>query len=583
LAKTERRAKGVALKTSKAKPSKKKSKSSPAHNHTESYQHPEASLIARPEVGQEARFKKRRPKATYRYDSSLAPEMNWDGQNPAREHGEWLIARIEEASKLENAHPPFAFSEPRTFTSSDGTIVARVRNLVDATEQLRRLSRPFLNWSGKAERLSFDVPTLPLFVHERLSTQAIIETLKGHRKDVAQISIFDLFGDPQRSLGDAITKAYEHQDKWVNRLVLGDSLVVMNSLLQYEGLGGQVQMVYIDPPYGVSFGSNFQPFVRTPSVDGSNKDEEMTREPEMVKAYRDTWELGLHSYLTYLRDRIVTARELLHASGSLFVQISDTNLHHVRAILDSVFGAENFVSQISFQTTSGFNTSTIATLGDFILWYARDAKRVKVRKLYQNQPAEPGEGNAKWVLLGDGTYRGVTAAEKRGETPLPSGRFYSPDNMLSQGAAKDSQPFQYLGKTYEPGPNHHWKANYPKGMERLGAAGRIHVAKNSIRYRRFVDDFPYQEIGNIWVDTLTGSFTDEKLYVVQTNPRVVERCMLLTTDPGDLVIDPTCGSGTTAFVAEHNGADAGLRSTRAVFRSRSRGSDCCQRHTLISN
>lgn len=520
---------------------------------TESYSHPDATLIARPEAGQQSRFKKKKPKATYRYDSSLAPEMNWDGQNPAREHGEWLIACIEDAAKLADSKPPFTFSEPRHFASADGRITATATGLADATEQLKRLSQPYLDWSGKAERLSFDVPTLPLFVHERLSTQAIIETLKSHRKDAAQSSMFDLFGDPQRPLADAITKAYEHQDKWVNRLILGDSLVVMNSLLQYEGMGGQVQMIYIDPPYGVKFGSNFQPFVRTPSVDGT-KDDDMTREPEMVKAYRDTWELNLHSYLTYLRDRFTVCRDLLTQSGSMFVQISDTNLHHVRSVMDAVFGPENFVSQISFQTTSGFNTSTIATLGDFILWYARDAKSLKVNKLYQNQPPILGEGNARWVLMPDGSYRGVTAAEKRGEIPIPAdARLYKPGDIKSQGAAKEDQTFVFEGKKYHPGKNHHWKANFPVGMDRLAAAGRIHVAENSIQYRRFADDFPYQEIGNLWTDTLTGSFTDDKLYVVQTNPKVVERCMLLATNPGDLVIDPTCGSGTTAFVAEQWG------------------------------
>jgi adenine-specific DNA-methyltransferase len=268
------------------------------------YRHPEATNLARPEAGQQARFRKRKPKVTYRYDSSLSPSMEWDGQRAAREHGEWLIACITDASKLATTNPPFTFAEPRRFASTDGRILAEARSLTDATDQLRRLSRPFLNWAGKAERLSFDVPTLPLFVHERLSTKAIVETLRSHRKDAAQATMFDLFGDPQRPLADAITKAYEHQDKWVNRLILGDSLVVMNSLLHFEGLGGQVQMIYIDPPYGIKFGSNFQPFVRKRDV-SHNDDADMTREPEMVKAYRDTWEIGLHSYLSYLRDRLL--------------------------------------------------------------------------------------------------------------------------------------------------------------------------------------------------------------------------------------------------------------------------------------
>jgi adenine-specific DNA-methyltransferase len=258
--------------------------------------------LARPEAGQQARFRKRKPKVTYRYDSSLSPSMEWDGQSASREQGEWLIGCMSDASKLSKANPPFTFAEPRQFTSTDGRIIAQVRGVADAMDQLQRLGRPFLNWAGKAERLSFDVPTLPLFVHERLSTLAIIETLRGHRKDAAQTNMFDLFGDPQRPLADAITKAYEHQDKWVNRLILGDALLVMNSLLHYEGLGGQIQMIYVDPPYGVKFGSNFQPFVRKRDV-SHNNDDDLTREPEMVKAYRDTWELAcIRTWLTCATD-----------------------------------------------------------------------------------------------------------------------------------------------------------------------------------------------------------------------------------------------------------------------------------------
>ena len=327
----------------------------------------------------------------------------------------------------------------------------------------------------------------------------------------------------------------------------------MNSLLEKEGMAGKVQMVYIDPPYGITYKSNFQPFVNKRDVtDG--RDEDLTQEPETIRAFRDTWELGIHSFLTYVRDRLLLARELLTESGSVFVQISDENLHHIRELTDEVFGTDNFVSLISFQTTSGFATKTLATLGDFLLWYARDKAKVKVHKLYEEQPLVPGEGNARWLLLPDGSYRGVTAVERCGEKSLPHGvRLYNPDNIQSQGAASEPQPFEYEGKTYRPAPNSHWKANYPKGMERLASEGRIHVAKNSIRYRRFHDDFPFQERGNIWTDTITGSFTDEKIYAVQTNTKVIERCLLLATDPGDLVFDPTCGSGTTALVAEQWG------------------------------
>ena len=514
----------------------------------EGYRHPEASALLRPDVGTQAQFRKKKKPATWRYDPSLSPALDWDGENPAREQAEVKIAALQERI----ARLAATIGEDNAGTISDGDLDIARKELATAraeADDLQALSRPFLNWAGKAERLSFEVPTLPLFVHERLSTAAIVETLKGHRRD-RQASNFDLFGESDLPIHERLLKAYEHRDGWVNRLVLGDSLVVMNSLLHYEGLGGHVQTIYMDPPYAVKFGSNFQPFVRKRDVT-HGADDDMVREPEMVQAYRDTWELGVHSFLTYLRDRLLLARELLHPSGSIFVQMSDTNLHHVREVMDEVFGAECFVSQISFQTTSGFQTRTLATLGDFLLWYARDPERLKVRKLFEEQPVVLGEGNARWVLERGGTYRGVRAAEKRGEVPVPEdARLYSPGDLQSQGASREPQPFEFKGKIYRPGANAHWKPNYPEGLERLAAAGRIHVAANSLRYRRFASDIPYKERGNLWTDTLTGSFTDEKLYVVQTNPKVVERCLLMTSDPGDLVLDPTCGSGTTAWCAE---------------------------------
>ncbi len=504
--------------------------------------------MLRPDIGTQAQFRKRKKPVTYRYDSSLSPALDWDGQNPHREPAEAKIAALQERI----ARLAAMVGEKADGHLSDDDLAAIRTDLAAAHGEvtaLKALSRPFLNWAGKAERLSFDAPTLPLFIHERLSTAAIIETLKGHAKE-HQKNQFQLFGESDLSIHDRLLKAYEHRDGWVNRLVLGDSLVVMNSLLHYEGLGGQVQTVYMDPPYAVKFGSNFQPFVRKRGVI-HGADDDMVREPETVQAYRDTWELGVHSFLTYLRDRLLLARELLHPSGSIFVQMSDTNLHHVREVMDEVFGAECFVSQISFQTTSGFRTRTLATLGDFLLWYARDPERLKVRKLFEKQPTVPGEGNARWVLLPDGRYRGVTASEKRREAPLPEdARLYKPGDLQSQGASSKPQPFEFEGKVYRPGPNAHWKPGYPEGLNRLAEAGRIHVAANSLQYRRFASDFPYRELGNIWTDTLTGSFTGEKMYVVQTNPKVVERCLLMTSDPGDLVLDPTCGAGTTAWCAE---------------------------------
>jgi adenine-specific DNA-methyltransferase len=487
------------------------------------YRHPEAESPMRPEVGTQAQFKKKLPPKTYRYDSSLSPALDWDGQNPAREQGEALIREILEAQELEGVKA--------------------------AASKLKALSKPFLNWAGKAERLSFDVPTLPLFIHERLSTKAILETLKGHKRDKQQ-TMFDLFGDPQHSITDQVLRAYEHRDKWVNRMILGDSLVVMNSLLHYEGLGGQVQMIYIDPPYGVKFGSNFQPFVRRREVK-HNEDNHMTREPEMVQAYRDTWELGVHSYLTYLRDRLLIGRDLLHPSGSLFVQMNDENLHHVRELMDEVFGRENFVTIVSFATTTGFESTALPRAGDYLLWYARDKGRIKFHTLYVPAERQLGEVGYRLVRLPDGASRGLTAAEIRGDESFPEGaKLYKPDNIISQGSSSEPQPFTYEGKTYEPPANAHWKAHYPTGMNRLAEANRLHVSQNTLQYIRFADDFPWWDLNNVWTDTVTGQFTEPKTYAVQTNTKVVSRCILMTTDPGDLVLDPTCGGGTAAYCAE---------------------------------
>jgi adenine-specific DNA-methyltransferase len=297
----------------------------------ESYDHKQETTL-RPDIGLQAQFKQKRDPKKYRYDSSLSPELSWD-INAERERAEAMIAKIREAKTLEEAK--------------------------SAASTLAHLSKPFLNWTGKTERAEFTVPTLPLFVHERLSTKAILESLKRRKRDKTQQ--MTLFGDVELDLTDRILRAYEHKAPWVNRMILGDSLVVMNSQLEYEGLGGQVQMIYMDPPYGVKFGSNFQPFIRKRDVKHGD-DQFMTREPEMVQAYRDTWELGIHSYLTYLRDRFLIARELLTESGSIFVQISDENVHHVRELMDEIFGTRNFVSQIAFQRSSGFETKYLPGL-----------------------------------------------------------------------------------------------------------------------------------------------------------------------------------------------------------------------------
>jgi len=508
----------------------------------EAYQHHEETVL-RPEVGTQAQFKERRPPRKYRYDSALSPALEWDGQNSARELGEWLIAVIKEAATLPSPHK---FRAPRSY----GDVV--VTGLTDAVAALRLISRPFLNWAGKAERVSFEVPTLPLFVHERLSTKAILETLTGHERD-RQMEL-ELFGDPQLSLAQQL-EAYEHTGGWVNRLVLGDSLVVMNSLLEYESLGGQVQMIYIDPPYGVKFGSNFQPFVRKREVK-DNDDGSLTREPEMVKAYRDTWELGLHSYLTYLRDRLLMARELLSASGSVFVQIGDENVHDVRALLDEVFGSENFISQITFAKTSGSTGEFLAGAADYLLFYARDRERLKFRSVYRSKDWSPSdEGAYSWVELPDGSRRRLLGHE---EAP-PGARIYRLDNLQSQSIGRQKGegaaswfPVEFEGRTWLPSERSRWKTN-EEGMEALKKARRLQATEGGLYYVRYLDDFPAIAFSNVWDDTVIAGFASTKRYVVETSTKVVQRCLQMTTDPGDLVLDPTCGSGTTAYVAEQWG------------------------------
>jgi adenine-specific DNA-methyltransferase len=495
------------------------------------YKHPEADSPMRPEVGTQARFKKKLPAQKYRYDSSLSPAMDFDGQNPARALGEWLLARIREAAALPAPH---LFKMPQEFKTADGRVECSVAGLQDAVQRLAAIEKPFLDWAGKAERLSFDVPTLPLFIHERLSTKAIIETLKGHKAD-KQETLFDLFGDPDHPIYDQVLRAYEHRDQWVNRMLLGDSMVVMNSMLRYESLGGQVQMIYIDPPYGVKFGSNFQPFVRKRDVK-HNDDDFMTREPEMVQAYRDTWELGVHSYLAYLRDRLFLSYDLLSPTGSIFIQISDDNLHHIRELLDEVFGPENCCSVISVKKTSGLGATLLQSTQDFLLWYAKDKSRIKYRQLYTGK-IESAEDDSHYVRD-------------------DSGQMYTLSDLTAQNNDVESclYDFKFEGAVFRLPKGRQWKTT-EAGMERLVEAGRVVKAGTSIRYKRYLNDFPVSLVTDTWHD-IGGSVqsrSDPKIYVVQTGTAIIQRAMLMTTDPGDLIFDPTCGSGTTAYVAEQWG------------------------------
>ncbi|MCB8789045.1 site-specific DNA-methyltransferase [Planktothrix agardhii] len=497
-----------------------KGKRSQQQQEPKNYDYSGSQHPLRPDIGVEPQFKKKKPPATYRYDSSLSPALDWD-DNPAREQAESLIAEILEAEDLESAKV--------------------------AAKKLKALSQPFLNWTGKAERLSFDVLSLPLFVHERLSTRAIIETLKSHKKGGHQLSLLDLFSDPQWSITDQILKAYEYQDKWVNRMILGDSQVVMNSLLQYEGMGGKVQMIYIDPPYGVKFGSNFQPFVRKRDVT-HNEDDDFTREPEMVQAYRDTWELGLHSYLTYLRDRLLLARELLTDSGSIFVQIGDENVHHIRELMDEVFGKEKFVSIISFSKTTGLeSTKRLNSKIDYLIWYSKDISLLKYQPLFETNSNYLDAGYTL-LELKDGTRRSLTSEEKLGQCQLPEGsKLFMSDNLTKPGPGSRYE-VNFEGKIYTPG--NRWWGTPKESMEKLIAQNRLFVSGNTLRYLRYLNDFPYTKINNLW-DGIGGA--SNLLYVVQTNTTVIQRCILMTTDPGDLVLDLTCGSGTTAYVAEQWG------------------------------
>ncbi len=504
---------------------------------TESYKHTDAESPLRPEIGTQSQFKKKKAPKTYRYDSSLSPSLEWDGQNSARERGEELLKKITDFGLQISDCKPADLSRLQS-------------ELIAAVDELKAISKPFLNWAGKAERLSFDVPTLPLFVHERLSTKAIIETLKGHKRD-KQIDFFDLFGDPQHSITDQVLKAYEYMDKWVNRGILGDSLVVMNSLLHYEGMGGQVQMIYMDPPYGVKFGSNFQPFVRKRDVT-HNDDEDMTREPEMVKAYRDTWELGLHSYLTYMRDRLLLARDLLTPSGSIFVQISDENVHHVREVMDEVFGAENFLGLIAFAKTAALIGELLSSNYDYILWYARDKVRVKYYQLYTEKVERTELGTFTWIELPDGSSRRLTSGELKGEIPIPEGRRFRASDISGQGETQSgSFDFEFEDRIYHPSKGRHWSTNF-EGMEQIKKSNRIISQGNTLAFKRYENDFPFMPLTHVWNDTIIGTYS-EKFYVVQTGTLAIQRCMLMTTDPGDLVLDPTCGSGTTAYVAEQWG------------------------------
>ena len=409
---------------------------------------------------------------------------------------------------------------------------------------------PQLQWAGKAEHTSFEVPTVSLHVRERIDPRTIIEaTRKRNGGGGQQASLFEL-PEENPPVRNAI-EFYRHRHNWTNRLVAGDSLLVMNSLLEKEGMAGKVQMVYIDPPYGIRYGSNFQPFVNKQDVQ-DGRDVDLTQEPETIRAFRDTWEMGIHSYLSYLRDRLLLARELLTESGSCFVQISDENVHRVRVLMDEVFGADNFVGQITFTKTGGFSSSYVTGVFDFLLLYAKDIRTLKFRKIYVSKEAtRSGISNYGKVLLPTGVVRNTTKEEKEDPSLLPpNARLFGVHALTSGGGTSLDQPYEFNGRTYNLKPGENWKAGYPDGLQRLAAANRLSATPTRVGYVRFFDDFPYAVTNNLWTDT-RGQMN--KSFVVQTTTKVIERCILMSTDPGDLVFDPTCGSGTTAYMAEQWG------------------------------
>ena len=407
---------------------------------------------------------------------------------------------------------------------------------------------PQLVWAGKAEHTKFEVPTVSLHVHERIDARTIIDAVKKKNGNGDQQSLFT-FMEENPPLREAV-EFYKHKHNWSNRMIAGDSLLVMNSLLEKEGMSGKVQMVYMDPPYGIKYGSNFQPFINKRDVkDG--KDEDLTSEPEMIKAFRDTWELGIHSYLTYIKDRLLLGKKLLHESGSIFVQISDENVHLVRNVLDEIFGVQNFVSLVSFTTTSGIPSKTLSRAGDYLLWYAKDKDKIKYRQLFSDKSLNGESSHYNLVRLEDGTVRRLTKEEMQNISLLPKGsRLATSQSLTSQGESKSNQEVELDGKKFAPPSGQHWKTTVT-GIKRLYDEGRILFAGNSIRYLRYADDFSVTPFTNNWTDTVIGS--QEKEYVVQTSTKTIQRCILMATDPGDLVFDPTCGSGTTAYVAEQWG------------------------------
>ena len=456
-----------------------------------------------------------KPKQEYAYNPHLPPSLRFD------ENGD--------ADQL----PELLQKAQRGPLSAD-----EVQILAEAL----RHHNPWLEWAGKQEAESFAVDPVALHIHERVSAKATVKV--AERENVQR----ELFADPQQEYLEAV-QFYRHDVDWTNRLILGDSLTVMSSLAQREDLAGKVQMIYVDPPYGIKFSSNFQPTVFQRDV--KDKEGDLTREREQIKAYRDTWTLGVHSYLAYLRNRLIVARELLTDNGSIFVQISDENIHRVRCLMDEVFGSENFVRLIHFRKTGALMSQALDEVGDYIVWYGKDNEGLKYHQLYEPKTiSKSGLSNYPNVLLPDGKTRNLKNNERQNSEEIPKGaKLFGLHALNSQSGGPNSRfPIDFKGKTFTLGAGG-WKTN-EDGLQRLIKANRIDATDKRVGYVRYADDFPAIPITNLWDDT-RGEM--DLRYIVQTSTKIIERCLLMTTDPGDLVLDPTCGSGTTAYVAEQWG------------------------------
>jgi len=451
-------------------------------------------------------------KARYYYSPHLSPELRFD---PTGEADRMLS--VAEAAK----------------EYATGTYKAKLEAAIQKNQ-------PWLEWAGKKEeydRRFFDVDPVALHIHERVSAQAIVRT--AMREDAQR----DLFADPQLPYQKEI-QFYQHDIDWANRLILGDSLQVMSSLARRENLAGKVQMIYIDPPYGVSFSSNFQP--RVGSRDVKEKEDDLIRELEMVKAYRDTWKLGVHSYISYLRDRLILCQELLSDSGNIFIQIGDDNLHRVRQLLEEVFGPENFVAIINYRSMTPLGQKGLARVYDYIIWYAKNVNKAKFRPLYV--PKDISNDNEYCYVAEPGGGHSKLTHEEKAKTDSPKGIFKRSVLTSSRYTKSCTFAFDFQGKQVKPLSGKSWRTN-PEGMRRLVSADRLLMLGNNPYFRQYHGDFGREQLENSWHDTAAG-FSEPKVYVVQTNEKVIERCLLMTTDPGDLVLDPTCGSGTTGYVSE---------------------------------